>query len=412
MSIDDYLDKIEAEYLSSKVRQRKAIKGLKNKADVIDIGSAATMHLFEEVLGTSSLVDKSKSLFNKIVQYPSVIQTEYNLEKEISTMFLKTVGAKIDLENVVIFRGVYDSYGQILLSSQKRTLIVPEHMHQIHKACFVAFGFTLVEVPILENGLLDIEKLEKIAEKYRKTTSFVYINHNHGGAPTPAYLKTIGKILKKYNLYAVYDADVLFTAYAPKSKPWLPLITPEFSKRAIVLGNMTKEFGVPGLRIGYGVASKELANHIKKFQRTTLSIISPLTKQIATEIIRDFDLNVALKILQERMKYACEGFRNLGWNVESPETGVNLFLSVPAAFKKSAAYFGDELFCYHVASQAKILFRPSHTYGNKNGNEFRMVVCQPIEIMEKMFKRMKEHSISYGMQMPRKLPREYNSKLK
>ena len=37
MSIDDYLDKIEAEYLSSKVRQRKAIKGLKNKADVIDI---------------------------------------------------------------------------------------------------------------------------------------------------------------------------------------------------------------------------------------------------------------------------------------------------------------------------------------------------------------------------------------
>ena len=123
-SIDDYLNKIEAEYLSSKIRQRSSIKGLKSRPDVIDIGSAASMHLFDKK-SMPNLLDKI-NIFQKIEQYPSVISTENNLEEAISKMFQGNINKKIDPKSIVIFRGIYDSYGQILLSSKKRTLIVPE----------------------------------------------------------------------------------------------------------------------------------------------------------------------------------------------------------------------------------------------------------------------------------------------
>ncbi len=406
-NIDDYLDRIAARFLESKKRQWAISQKAKSDPDVIDMGSAASMNLFEDMYSSENFSMSGKEIVDLVTKYPPIIQTDFRLEESIIDFIARRIGIKFGTENVVVFRGAYGSYIPIFSFFVEKDLIIPENIHQIHKAHFAANGFVLHEVPSDTGGLLDVRAVESTLRK-NKNTRWIYINHNRGAAPTKNYLNSLARLLKNHDAYALYDADVLFTCHVSNAKPWLPLVTPAFLERAIVVSNLTKEFGVPGLRIGFGIGHKTIVTKVRHYQKITLEMIPPITKYLAKKIIDKDDISKAVLILRKRMEVVKSGFVKLGWPAfQGPDSGVNLFLQVPPEFQKAKKYDPDELFCYHLVQKSKILLRPASTYGNKKKNEVRAVICQPLQVIDKLFSRLKKNGVYFGMGLPNGLEDDY-----
>jgi threonine synthase len=137
-------------------------------------------------------------------------------------------------------------------------------------------------------------------------------------------------------------------------------------------------------------------------------MVPPITRYLAKKVIDGEDIFKAARILTKRMDALRNGFIKLGWpSFEGPEIGVNLFLKVPPEFQKAKKYNPDELFCYHLVQEAKVLLRPGSTYGSKNINEVRAVICQPFGVINDFFTRLKNSGINFRMKLPNGLEDNY-----
>ncbi|MEM4397669.1 MAG: pyridoxal phosphate-dependent aminotransferase, partial [Candidatus Woesearchaeota archaeon] len=216
----------------------------------------------------------------------------------------------------------------------------------------------------------------------------------------------IAKLLEKYNLYCIYDADVFFTSY-DDTDPLIPLKVDSFSKRTIFLFTMTKELGSPGLRISWGIGPKKLIQKLKNFQKISLEILPPPNKFLVEKILKNVNVERVKKILKERMEILVKGIKKLGWKIEKPSFGVNLFIPVPLNFKKLKRTNPDSVFSYYLAKKTKILVRTGSSHGNKKYDTVRFVISQKKEIIKEAIERMKKENISYNMYLPKEIEEEF-----
>jgi aspartate/methionine/tyrosine aminotransferase len=405
---EERIERIEEAFLRSKKKQKKIARRLVGKG-TIDISAASSMHLFDaSEHWVASLGAQAAAL---ATHYPSIIGPQ----SPLITAFLKKIKAlhpfNIQAEEIAIFPGVYGSYRTVIGLNASPVIIVPASMHQIHKACFAYYGKRIIEVPVDANGLLDLLSLAQTCAAYRNQQPYIFITHNRGPQLTAQYIRRITSILEKNNLYAIYDADTIATFHDEKPQ-WPHFMYRRFRERSIILINLTKEIGAPGLRIGFGIGSRQLINQVKRAQTIGLEMISPVTAKIAELILKRSNFQKSGKELAVRMSFLCSQFKKLAWPASSPATGVNLFLPTPPSFQ-GRAFPSADLFCFYVLKQADIQLRPGVIYGEEtNKEQFRVVACQPITVMKKVFARLKEQKISYTMPFPAHLETEYAALLK
>ena len=409
------LDAVEAGYLRGNVSERKMIKNFGRAEDIIDISSATSMNLFHNVTekAVSSILKKDLShLFETFHSYPYLIQRDYGLEKTFVKFMKRWTNVTIPLDEVMVApNGVYGSYKTILLSQPGKYVFAPEVIHQINKACFASLGKKLWEIPvILETGLLDLDALDRQLGKHAGNVACVYIYHTKPVEPLArSYYLEIARLLKKHNALGVIDLDSWYTEYVPKVVPWLPIAIPELRKQCLILFTLTKEIGAPGLRIGFGVGPKDTTDALKRFQRVSLEMTSPVTRFLAEVTLPKIDMNKARATLQRRMKTLVDGLRSLDFKVQVPPSGVNFFLHVPESFAASREVLPDHLFTYYALTRAHVLLRPASNHGHRMNHWVRFVLGQPEKKTQEVIQRFRNAGIRGTMAMPRGTEKEYQS---
>lgn len=412
------LDAVEGGYLQGNVSERKMIKKFGRSEDTIDISSATSMNLFHDATekAVSSILKKDlPRFFEKFHSYPYLIQRDYGLEKAFIKFMKRWTDIAIPLDEVMIFpNGVYGSYRTILLSRPEKYIFAPEAIHQINKACFVSLGKKLWEIPmILETGLLDLDALDHELGKRAGNVACVYIYHAKPvRSLTRFYYLKIARLLKKHNVLGVIDLDSWYANYLPNVTPWLPLAIPELRKRCLILFTLTKEIGAPGLRIGFGVGPRDVIDALKKFQRISLEMSSPVTRYLTELILPRVNMDEARAVLQERMKALADGLRAFNFKVQVPPSGVNFFLHVPESFAASRAVLPDHLFTYYVLTRARVLLRPASNHGHRMNHWVRFVLGQPTKNVREVIRRFGHAGIRGTMVMPKGLEKEYRSFMK
>jgi len=383
--------------------QKKLTKSVAPK-QVIDLASASGLHLDLPQINMKQLAEGQLA---RIGVYPGRISIATELTATISETLKKWTGASIPNSEIMITSGIYGAYRTILLSSPKPLIIVPELTHEPHKAAFKALGKRLLECPADPEGRMDLGKLRVILGSNREKTAYVYICHNRGQLINEAYLLELSDIICKAKTAGLYDADIIYTTHTEAAQPWLPFITEKVRSHMLIMGTLSKEFGMPGIRIGYVVGSARLMDHIKVHQEETLEMIPAPSQIIASHIMGKVRLDKVQEQLQDRMKTLVRGLSGLGWKVSKPAVGINLRIPVPPSFAKQKIVAADELFSWYTWQAAGVLIRIGSTDGTNRNTEVRLVICQTTQTIDKAIQQLLKAGITYDMKLPEDCIKNY-----
>ncbi|MGH7175656.1 MAG: pyridoxal phosphate-dependent aminotransferase [Minisyncoccia bacterium] len=408
------MDDIEARFMPGRARELQ-LGSLRLRADdLIDVSSAANMHLLPDLLDEKRLLAPAPDLVRTLEQYPPLADPPQDLEQGFARFLTRWTKVPIEPEEVVAFGGVYGAFKTIALAQAGKYVFLPEFTHETHKAAFAALGKTVVEIPIriYSDNRLDLEFLERQLARRAEDTAFVYLYHAKPAELDAAYYRKIGRLLGKYRVLGLVDLDAWYVAHRPGVLPWLPLTIPALRRSALLLFNMSKELGAPGLRVGFGVMPRAVARHIRNFQQITLDIQSPTSRLLAGRILEAADLSRSRTVLRERMRALIEGLQGLGFSIKAPAYGVNLFLHIPESFEGPPDILPDHLFAYYLLARARIMVRPASSHGHRLNHFVRFVLSQPVGKIKEAIRRLRDAGVRPDMSLPLGLVDEYHSFIK
>src|SRR5262245_25608207 len=141
--------------------------------------------------------------------------------------------------------------------------------------------------------------LEEIKHSVGPQTRLVVVNFPHnptGVSITPEEQQELLSIVSRARAYLVWDA-----AFADLTYDRPPLPNPGLLyERAVCLGTLSKAFGLPGLRVGWCLASSDVLAKCAHLRDYTTLHLSPLIELIAKRVIESADRILEVKLNQSR----------------------------------------------------------------------------------------------------------------
>ena len=167
----------------------------------------------------------------------------------------------------------------------------------------------------------------KLAESLNRNIKLLILNSPNNPTSTMIKydeLKKLTELLDEFNITVVADEAYIDLSFM-KVKSLM-----ELTSKCIVVRSFSKLFSMTGLRIGYVVADREVANAIAKYNSATITCIPEFIQEAALK---------ALELRNEVAKYMVERYRvraeiaysiltEAGFKVAKPEAGFYIFPKV------------------------------------------------------------------------------------
>ncbi len=191
---------------------------------------------------------------------------------------------------------------------------------------------------------------------------------------TPQQQDELIAAVARVGAYLVWDA-----AFAELTYNQPPLDDPVMKyERAISTGTLSKAYGLPGLRVGWCLASPEILADMTCIRDYLTLHLSPLVELVAEHVIRNAERVVAnrLELAQTNLKIVADWFEENCGAIEGtlPQGGVCVFPRLPGV--------ADVLsFCRHLAEQHKVLLVPGTCFNHSS--HVRLGFGRPTDEMKK-----------------------------
>lgn len=195
------------------------------------------------------------SNLDSIVYYPDPEYLE--LREEIANYL------NLSPEDIIVGNGAIEIISLLITSIKKKAVIpIPTFSEYVH-ICKIN-NLDVEYFPMREDFKLNIESLvDKL--KAKKDALLILCNPNNptGGLIEISSLKFLLDEISNLEISIIIDeAFIEFTEDYPKHSA-IELI--KFYPNLYVVRSLTKFFGIPGLRLGYGVATGEAINRVKNY---------------------------------------------------------------------------------------------------------------------------------------------------
>ena len=164
----------------------------------------------------------------------------------------------------------------------------------------------------------------------------------------------------------------------------------------ITFSGMSKNYVVPGWRIGWGIASgdysrmKDFLDALNKLLRARLCANHPMMYAIAPALDGDQShLHAMIDTLQRRRDIAMDKLSTIpGISLVKPEGAFYAFASIDVD--------ADMIFCAELIKATGVVVVPGSGFGQKPGtNHFRIVILPQDEVLDKAFTRIAEFYEQY-----------------
>jgi capreomycidine synthase len=207
-----------------------------------------------------------------------------------------------------------------------------------------------------------VPQIDEVRSLINSKTRMVVVNFPHnptGTSLTRAQQRELLDAVAEVGAYLVWDA-----AFAALTYDAEPLPAPNLSyARSVSLGTLSKCYGLPGLRVGWCIAPREVLDRCIDLRDYITLHLSPLVELIAQRAIEHADrlLNIRLQQSRTNLELLSTWVERHGKMVKwvRPQGGVCAFPHLPQVHDA-------ESFCHRLARQGVLLVpgtcfnHPSH----------------------------------------------------
>ncbi len=335
----DYIYKIEPYIPGKPIEEVEREKGLKN---IVKLASN------ENPLGPSPLAVKAiRNHLKNLNRYPD--GSGFYLKKDLSEYFKHY---KLKTENFILGNGSNELIDIAVRTfcNKDENIIAPFPSFVAYYLAAEQLGLKLKISNLLKDYKLDLNSMLKFIDN---KTKIIFVSNPNNPTGTYYKAKEILEFIKNIKKDILIIIDEAYIEYINESI--LDLISFEKYSNVLILRTFSKAYGLAGLRIGYGIACKELLSLMDRvrepFNVNSLSLVAGQAALKDKEFIKKvIDSNEAEK------QYLCNAFKLL--NINYVETGAN-FILVDLKERK-AADINEKLL------NKGVIVRPMNRFGYEN----------------------------------------------
>ena|SRR6056297_636971 len=318
----------------------------------------------------------------------------YELREAIAKKLKSINGINATSDEVLVTIGAIEGLSAAILATVNpgEEVIIPVPGYSTHiRQVEIAGGIpVLVQTNEEEGFSLDLEAIEKAANKNTKAIVLSNPNNPTGAVYSEKELKELASIIKKKDMIAIIDEAYEYFTYEDNSHVSLATL-PEMHDRVISVFTFTKTYAMTGWRIGYVHARRDWIPQMTKMH-IPMAICAPVVSQYAAlaaltgpqeyiEVFRDH-----YKTVREVMCYRLSRLDNI-FDYQVPKGSYLMFPKIIHPDRKDSLKFAKKLLKdIAVSTTPGIAF---HGEGH-----VRMSFCVPEEMVTKAFDRMENY---FGM---------------
>lgn len=291
-------------------------------------------------------------------------------------------------DEIVITVGVSEAVKCVFtaLLNDGDEVIIPEPCFVSYEPEVILAGGVPVPVKCLAEN--DFEPLaSQIEDKITSRTKAIFIgfpNNPTGAVLTPENARAIADLAEKYDLVVVSDEIYDQLVYGVEHICFSAL--PGMKDRTVLLGGFSKDYAMPGWRVGYMCANPELMaafGKVHQYAVMSAPTISQYAALAALEIGAPFVAEMREKY-DRRRKFLVTSLNKLGLDCFEPRGAFYAFPSVA-----STGMDGDE-FAEKLLIEKKVAVVPGSGFGVGGEDHVRIAYCKSYEEIEVALEKMSE----------------------
>lgn len=249
-------------------------------------------------------------------------------------------------------------------------IVVEEPCYENLPGVASALGFEVRRLPLrMDDGWKP--NLQQLAQLIDEKTCLIYLVHPHNptGSTLPVeQMQAIARMAARVGALVVNDE--VFRLIALDGEPTPSIV--DVAENALCIGDMTKPWGLGGLRIGW-IASR---NHQLLQRVSEVRDYSTMCSSAPGEFLAEVALRHASQLIAPRLAAARTNREHLAQTIaqasthfqgplawQRPEASYTAFVQLP---------FSAEAFCRHLALERHILLLPGSVFGPAYENFIRV----------------------------------------
>lgn len=395
----------------------------KANIDFLDLGTDSFYPFFKGYTATTRALQALGEYSYTARWYPSSFGL-LQLREEAQSFFQHRFNVHVDLaREIMITAGASQAFDALSRSFQGEYFLLPPLAISTICSIAIANGAKPLRVPCRPNsGQVDWDATAALLERVgRPTIRFMYLNYPHnptGTVVTREFFEDAVAFAKKFHILLVHDMDTWYLTHNYKGS--LPNILEISGAKevAITILSLSKEFGIPGIRIGLVAGNAEIIDALR-IHNSEYSVMLPEPCQYAAiaalKHFRDDQERSRLsQDVTDILSFTIERWKSLGWPEEKiypPSAGYKYLLATPPQFKSVGEISGAELFDFYAAKRAYVKLSTSRAFSDGDSNFIRIILMQEKQKMEEVFRRLSAIGFHYNMKAPPNLIDEYYATL-
>jgi len=375
------IERVEEYYFSKKLQEIREMN--KTGLEVINLGignpdlppspevietlnhksQQAGNHGYQSYTGIPELRNAFASWYSKF----------YNTELDPSSEILPLMGSK---EGIMHISMAFLNPGDIVL--------VPNPGYPAYRSASELLGSEIQEYSLLEENswMPDLESLEN---NLRPGTKLMWINYPNmptGQAGNPEFFIKLIEFAKRNSILLVNDNPYSFILNEnPHS-----LLAIEGAKEVLIeLNSLSKSHNMAGWRIGMAAGKSEFIQYIL---RVKSNMDSGMFKPLQHAAVKAMDSESSWhrkqnEIYRDRRNRIWKIFDLLSCEYDVNQTGMFVWARIPRS-TLSGKDFAEE-----ILQKSRVFITPGFIFGSNGDKYLRASLCQPVEIIEEAFERIR-----------------------